>query len=466
MIDGLNGDYCDEVTEMYCPNQCAGQGECNQGFCKCKPGCNGASKAVPDSLEAKPWVTHSGFGLPPPAGIEDGDPGYAPADHLHGLGKRPLARKRPFIYVYDIPPPYTTRMLQYRLSCKNAPVPTLMTTNWIYGIETYLHETLLASPHRTLDPEEAEAGFFFELNLNPTQIKTALIRTQEPDEAGFFCMPLFNTTLDPEEADFFYVPVYITCFFWPVVGYADFPYWYSPAGHECYNPKKDLVIPSYKPPTHFSDSPLLNGEPLHKDVLLFFRGDVGNRRLPNYSRGIRQKIFNLAEQNHWREKYQIVVEEQMYGTTNTYSSMLARSTFCLVAPGDGWSARAEDAVLHGCIPLPAAQISRRCSGRPPAKIGRMQRRLVQNQNVKKQQRTAQEPRSKVAQSCQPEETEMKTQKHKAVCRVQAQRGPVVGYRLHPVEARIGACASYREQRATSSTLLSGTKKGPRTLGIA
>ncbi|GIL54494.1 hypothetical protein Vafri_10025 [Volvox africanus] len=35
----------------------------------------------------------------------------------------------------------------------------------------------------------------------------------------------------------------------------------------------------------------------------------------------------------------------------SYSEQLARSKFCLVAPGDGWSARAEDAILHGCVPL-------------------------------------------------------------------------------------------------------------------
>lgn len=34
-----------------------------------------------------------------------------------------------------------------------------------------------------------------------------------------------------------------------------------------------------------------------------------------------------------------------------YSELLSRSVFCLVAPGDGWSARLEDAVLHGCLPL-------------------------------------------------------------------------------------------------------------------
>ena len=34
-----------------------------------------------------------------------------------------------------------------------------------------------------------------------------------------------------------------------------------------------------------------------------------------------------------------------------YSELLASSIFCLVVPGDGWSARMEDAMLHGCIPV-------------------------------------------------------------------------------------------------------------------
>ena len=34
-----------------------------------------------------------------------------------------------------------------------------------------------------------------------------------------------------------------------------------------------------------------------------------------------------------------------------YSQLLASSVFCLVIPGDGWSARMDDATLHGCIPV-------------------------------------------------------------------------------------------------------------------
>jgi Exostosin family len=34
-----------------------------------------------------------------------------------------------------------------------------------------------------------------------------------------------------------------------------------------------------------------------------------------------------------------------------YSTMLARSVFCAAAPGDGFSTRAEDAILSGCLPV-------------------------------------------------------------------------------------------------------------------
>jgi hypothetical protein len=39
-----------------------------------------------------------------------------------------------------------------------------------------------------------------------------------------------HRTLDPEEADFFYVPAYTSCFMWPVHGWADYPWWYSDGG--------------------------------------------------------------------------------------------------------------------------------------------------------------------------------------------------------------------------------------------
>ena len=39
-----------------------------------------------------------------------------------------------------------------------------------------------------------------------------------------------HRTMDPEEADLFYVPAYVACYAWPVLGFADYPYYYSAGG--------------------------------------------------------------------------------------------------------------------------------------------------------------------------------------------------------------------------------------------
>ena len=54
-----------------------------------------------------------------------------------------------------------------------------------------------------------------------------------------------------------------------------------------------------KPPGHFQASPLTGHVPLERDILLYFRGDVGQGREARYSRGIRQKLFQLAHEGKW-----------------------------------------------------------------------------------------------------------------------------------------------------------------------
>jgi hypothetical protein len=67
-------------------------------------------------------------------------------------------------------------------------------------------------------------------------------------------------------------------------------------------------------------------------------------------RCIRQKLWKLYKDNDWKKKHAI-----WYGsydeTPGDYSELLSRSKFCLVIPGDGWSARYEDAATHGCVPV-------------------------------------------------------------------------------------------------------------------
>ena len=58
-------------------------------------------------------------------------------------------------------------------------------SHWTYSIETALHEWLLQSEHRVLEPDQA---------------------------------------------DLFYAPVYTSCFMHPIMGWADFPWFYGPSG--------------------------------------------------------------------------------------------------------------------------------------------------------------------------------------------------------------------------------------------
>ncbi|KAG2488357.1 hypothetical protein HYH03_013047 [Edaphochlamys debaryana] len=403
-----HGTFCQEFTsEETCLNQCSGHGECDAGYCRCHKGWYGedcARKKAGEEMEPghgpeRPWLRD--VLQPVPAAATEPPSGG-------GAGAGPPGRLRPLIYVYDMPPEFTTRMHQYKLTREFCGYREFLRNNSTklfgasYSIESYLHEMLLLSPHRTFDPEEA---------------------------------------------DFFYVPVYYTCFMWPVNGWADFPFWGAPSGHHrfsnaahmwlaakrwvqanfpfwdrrggrdhiwltnhdegacympteiyntsimlthwgrmdlkhssntgynadnynqdliwpgildgktvktlfqghpCYDPRKDLVIPGFKPPKHYAASPFLGRLPYKRDMLLYLRGDVGTHRSPNYSRGIRQKLFKLAQEQHWSEKHSIFIGD---GKAGDYSEHLARSVFCAVVPGDGYAMRFEDAVLHGCLPL-------------------------------------------------------------------------------------------------------------------
>lgn len=47
---------------------------------------------------------------------------------------------------------------------------------------------------------------------------------------------------------------------------------------------QDLVIPALKHPGHYDKSPLLLVPPGKRDILLYFKGDMGRHRMPWYSR--------------------------------------------------------------------------------------------------------------------------------------------------------------------------------------
>ncbi|GFR40871.1 hypothetical protein Agub_g1522 [Astrephomene gubernaculifera] len=398
-LDDLGGPTCDDPVEAFCPGACSGHGTCNLGFCICDEGYYGHDCArrkaglplQPSTLPTKPWlasVLHE-----PPAALEP--PPKA-------------TRKRPLIYVYDLEPLYQSKLLQYRVSptwCvfRRHEYPnnhTTWTDVWVYAADTLVHEFLLISEHRTFDPEEADYFYvphyasclpfpigvwadypWFKGPGGPRvrQMVNMLLETVDwinttypywqrrggkdhiflftHDEGACWAPNVVNNSIWLTHWGRMDVNHTSNTAFVSDRYDEDYKSWQQPEGflthikgHPCYNPEKDLIIPAFKRPEHYRLSPLVSANARPRDNLFFFRGDVGKGRLAMYSRGVRQKIYKMAKEGGWAAKYKFYIGDGS-DVQGDYSDMLSRSTFCLVAAGDGWSARLEDAVLHGCIPV-------------------------------------------------------------------------------------------------------------------
>jgi hypothetical protein len=103
--------------------------------------------------------------------------------------------------------------------------------------------------------------------------------------------------------------------------------------------------------------------------LVFFAGDLGLNRLKGYSHDLRQTAYSLFCNPHTtrmrectpfvygcRTELPLNCSRWEQGVTiqlhsSKYHEELMGHTFCLAFPGDGWSSRVLDAVVHGCIPV-------------------------------------------------------------------------------------------------------------------
>ncbi|KAL4425009.1 hypothetical protein ABPG77_002894 [Micractinium sp. CCAP 211/92] len=398
-IDGWGGKNCMERYEQYCPNQCNGRGECELGYCHCDPGWHGidcahrsatADASAPGREATQRWV----------------------AEHVHTPAAREFeagsVRKRPLIYVYELPSQYNVLMHQWRHTVGMcvprhfAPDNVTVLTAWTYALESGFLEMLLQSEHRTLDPEEADYfyvptftscfinpvrdtadslyDFFYAVHFNRVQGATNMlleayhwIRAHHPywDRRGGRDH-IWLVTHDE-------APCYVPAAIRPSIiishwgrmdanhtsgtGYMADSYdadirhpQFEPEGWRrkiegfpCYDPAKDLVVPALKTPEHFGASPLAGAATRERTWLGFHRGRVQPENM-QFARGIRQRLAKLAEEQGWAKRHRILVGEEKE-VEGDYSSLLASSVFCLVLPGDGWTARMEDAMLHGCIPV-------------------------------------------------------------------------------------------------------------------
>ena len=155
--ENRQGAACDVPVRSFCVNQCSGQGECLSGFCRCEGGWTGVDCSIP---------------LVPPANEGAGASTVrwqAALPTTPPLETPPLPRpppRRPSVYVYELPVRFNTWLMESRVKTHDCVYRTYTgaenATQWVgcaFGMEIALHELLLASPHRTLDPSSAD--FYF-----------------------------------------------------------------------------------------------------------------------------------------------------------------------------------------------------------------------------------------------------------------------------------------------------------------
>ena len=127
---GFGGTRCELTMDRHpnlhkCLNGCSGRGKCVSNWCHCEAGSWGADCSLGGTLGLRPTAPATGV--------------------------------RPRIYVYDVPPRFTSWLGTFRRGD--------WTRDHWYGVDVMLHQQLLRSKYRTLDPEQADF-FFIPLHLS------------------------------------------------------------------------------------------------------------------------------------------------------------------------------------------------------------------------------------------------------------------------------------------------------------
>ncbi|TXG70461.1 hypothetical protein EZV62_005396 [Acer yangbiense] len=400
--DGLWGRFCEVPVLSTCINQCSGHGHCRGGFCQCDNGWYGTDCSIPSvtsSVREWPqWLRPGQLDIPSNANI---------TGNLVNLNAA-VKKKRPLIYIYDLPPEFNSLLLEgrhFKFECINRIYDERNATLWtdqLYGSQIAFYESLLASPYRTLNGEEAD--FFF------VPVLDACIITRADDAPHLSLQehvgmrssltlefykqayghivehyPYWNRSSGRDHIWFFswdegacYAPKEIwnsmMLVHWGNTNskhnHSTTAYWADNwdkissirrGNHSCFEPDKDLVLPAWKRPDVTSLGSKLWASPREKrKTLFYFNGNLGpayenGRPEASYSMGIRQKLaeeFGSSPNKKGKlgkQHAEDVIVSPL--RSENYHEDLASSVFCGVLPGDGWSGRMEDSVQQGCIPV-------------------------------------------------------------------------------------------------------------------
>eukprot|EP00850_Spirogloea_muscicola_P011004 SM000066S20479 [mRNA] locus=s66:617960:624215:- [translate_table: standard] len=323
---------------------------------------------------------------------------------------RKIKRQRPLIYIYNLPPKFNAHLLQgrqWRFYCAsrqyNEDNHTAFNTYLLHGIETAVTEGFLASKHRTTNADEAD--YFFVPILGGCAVIRGFdsprqaVKDEQKHLRVWAAAELYQEALEHIRSNYTYWDKHggkdhIWVFpwdegacmaprsIWPSILLS---HWGNTntvhkthttaypsdkwglinnsfrGDHPCFDPEKDIILPAWKGPDVNNIRSRYWARPLEERTKLFyFNGNLGSkftpgRVEPEYSTGIRQAV---AE--HFAS---IVNNEGVMGTSHQddivvtherhpeYGREISSSKFCGVFPGDGFSARMEDAILHGCIPV-------------------------------------------------------------------------------------------------------------------
>jgi len=393
--DGLTGENCDIAVTHFCPGQLRGHGTCRQGFLECDEGWTGTDCSIP---------------VP----VRDDEP----------VADTRVHRDRPLIYVYDMPPEFSTRMLEYKMGpglCSHRLFEDDGSTRWNsreYMVELGLHELMLESSHRTFDPEEADFFYvpvysacyilpvhafadrpwFHQTPGSGNRVVGAANMMVEANHWVRTAHPYWNRRggrdhiiLTPHDEGSCWVPEVwrpavilshwgleetprrrYTSYNGDKFDLADGPLdeiyhpesfaaTLGPLDKPCFDRSKDILIPSMVLwDQKFTHSPeLLAGSgttkaKIARDIWAIHVGRTLDW-LPEFSNGTRQAMARLCEDSHWWDRHRIYVGEakdvpQELGG-DSYSQLLARSTYCFVLMGEGFTTRFDDAVAHHCVPV-------------------------------------------------------------------------------------------------------------------